>query len=153
PFFNLSQERAVDGHRFALAYFSELQKMPGFQVVPVGIAEQAVADNRLDMNDPADALRLADILGVDAADGGAVTDYDPYYPPRIGLQVSWYSPSPWTFFAGIPTDPRDHKRWKEALKEHKRLQKELESQIGRRHPGDGERLTVVRGQSAELSQA
>lgn len=104
PFFNLSAERAVDGRRFALAYYSELQKVPGFQVVPVGVVEQVIFDEQLEMNNPDDVLRLADLLGVDAVVVGAVTDYSPYYPPRIGLQVSWYSPDEWEFVPGIPTD-------------------------------------------------
>lgn len=104
PFFNLSQEVAVDGRRFAFAYYSELQKTPGFQVVPVGVTEQAIFDNRLQLNNPDDVLKLAEILGVDAVVVGGVTDYDPYYPPRIGLQVSWYSPRPWIFNPGVPTE-------------------------------------------------
>jgi hypothetical protein len=36
---------------------------------------------------------------------GAITDYNPYYPPRVGLQVSWYSPHPWAFLPGVPTEP------------------------------------------------
>lgn len=104
PFFNLSEERSVDGRRFAQAYFSELQKTPGFQVVPVGVVEQAIYDHQLEMNDPQDALTLARVLDVDAVVVGAVTDYSPYYPPRIGLQVSWYSPQAWHFHPGIPTD-------------------------------------------------
>ncbi len=101
PFFNLSEERTVDGRRFAQAYFTELQKTPGFQVVPVGVVEQAIFDNKLEMNSRDDALKLAEILHVDAVVVGAVTDYSPYYPPRIGLQVSWYSPREWTFAPGM----------------------------------------------------
>lgn len=108
PFFNLSEERAVDGRRFAQAYFAELQKTPGFQVVPVGVTEQAIRDNRLEMSSPADAVRLAEILGVDAVVVGAVTDYSPYYPPRVGLQVAWYSPREWEFSPGIPTQEWSH---------------------------------------------
>ena len=92
PFFNLSQEKTVDGRRFSLAYYTELQKVEGFQVLPVGVAEQAIFDNNLEMSNPSDALELARILAVDIVVVGAVTDYDPYYPPRVGLQVSWYSP-------------------------------------------------------------
>lgn len=102
PFFNLSAERSVDGRRFAQAYFTELQKTPGFQVLPTGVVEQAIYDNQLELNNPDDALKLADILKVDAVVVGAVTDYSPYYPPRVGLQVSWYSPRPWNFQPGLP---------------------------------------------------
>ncbi len=104
PFFNLSQEKAVDGRRFAMAYYTELQKTSGFQVIPVGVVEQVMFDNHLEMNNPEDVLRLSQLLNADAVVVGAVTDYSPYYPPRIGLQVSWYSPKPWTFYPGIPTD-------------------------------------------------
>ncbi len=100
PFFNLSQERAVDGRRFALAYYSELQKVKGFKVVPVGVVEQAIFDNQLELSNPDDVLALAQLLNVDAVVVGAVTDYESYYPPRIGLQVSWYSPKSWSIQAG-----------------------------------------------------
>lgn len=105
PFFNLSNEPAAEGRRFAEAYFTELQQTPGFQVLPVGVTEAAIVENRLNMNSPADALRLAEILNVDAVVVGAVTQYDPYYPPKVGLQVAWYSPYDWQYFPGIPTDP------------------------------------------------
>lgn len=110
PFFNLSEERSVDGRRFAQAYFTELQKTPGFQVVPVGIVEQAIHDNKLEMTSRDDALKLVEILHVDAIVVGAITDYSPYYPPRIGLQVSWYSPQEWTFAPGVPVY-EDGRKW------------------------------------------
>lgn len=106
PFINLSAERSVDGRRFALAYHAELQKIPGYQVIPVGVTEQAMVDMGLNLDSPDDVLRLAKSLGADAVVIGAVTDYTPYYPPRIGLQVSWYAPEPWRFSPGVPTDPR-----------------------------------------------
>ncbi len=115
PFFNLSQERAVDGRRFAMAYYAELQKVPGFQVLPVGVTEQKITDHRLEMDKPEDVLALARLLKVDAVVVGAVTDYDPYYPPRIGLHVEWYSPRPWGFSPGIPTDPQTRTQWRDAV--------------------------------------
>lgn len=105
PFFNLSEEPAADGHRFAEAYFAELQKVPGFQVLPVGVAEAAIQDLQLDLQNPEDAIKLGQALGVDAVVVGAITDYNPYYPPRVGLQVSWYSAHPWEFSPGVPTEP------------------------------------------------
>jgi len=105
PFFNLSAERTVDGRRFAIAYFSELQKTPGFQVIPVGVTEQAIIENRLSLENPEDALKLAEILKADAVVVGAITEYDPYYPPKLGMQVQWYSPRAWKFYPGIPSTP------------------------------------------------
>jgi hypothetical protein len=105
PFFNLSTEPAADGHRFAEAYFAELQKVPGFQVLPIGVTEAAIQDHRLNLQNPEDAIKLGQLLGVDAVVVGAITDYNPYYPPRVGLQVSWYSAYPWEFSPGMPIDP------------------------------------------------
>ncbi len=105
PFFNLSTEPAADGHRFAEAYFTELQKVPGFQVLPIGVTEAAMRDHQLDLQNTDDVIKLGQLLGVDAVVVGAITDYNPYYPPRVGLQVSWYSAHPWEFVPGIPTEP------------------------------------------------
>jgi hypothetical protein len=94
PFFNLSNEPTVDGRKFALAYFAELQAVPGFEVVPLGVVENAIVENRVNLSNPEEARRLANILGVDAVVIGSVTDYTPYYPPRCGLRVEWYSANP-----------------------------------------------------------
>ncbi len=105
PFFNLSTEPAADGRHFAEAYFTELQKIPGFQVLPIGVTEAAIQDQRLNVQNPEDAIKLAQLLGVDAIVIGAITDYNPYYPMRVGLQVSWFSAHPWAFSPGIPIEP------------------------------------------------
>jgi hypothetical protein len=94
PFFNLSQEPTVDGRQVAMAYFNELQLVPGFEVVPVGVVETAMRTQNIPLSGPADARRLAQVLEVDAVVVGAVTDFSPYYPPRCGLQVEWYTANP-----------------------------------------------------------
>jgi len=94
PFFNLSTEATLDGRQVAVAYFNELQLVPGFEVVPVGVVERAMIEHRLPLNSAEDARRLANLLQVDAVVIGAVTDYTPYYPPRMGLQVEWYAANP-----------------------------------------------------------
>ncbi|NMC21241.1 MAG: hypothetical protein GYA33_12575 [Thermogutta sp.] len=94
PFFNLSTEPTLDGRKVAVAYYNELQEVAGFEVIPVGVAERAMVEARLALNRPEDARRLAQILGADAVVVGAVTEYSPYYPPRIGLQVEWYAANP-----------------------------------------------------------
>ena len=73
PFLNLSAEKAADGRRFALAYASELQKVPGFEVLPVGVTEVAMVDGKIDLNDVDEVLKLAKILRVDAVVVGALT--------------------------------------------------------------------------------
>lgn len=94
PFFNLSVEPTVSGKQFAQAYFNELQLVPGFEVIPVGVTERAMQEHKIALAGPADARKLAQILGVDAVVLGAVTDYSPYYPPRCAMQVEWYAANP-----------------------------------------------------------
>jgi hypothetical protein len=100
PFFNLSSEPTADGRRFAQAYYAELQKQAGFQVIPVGVVEEAISTNGLSLEDPADTVELCRLLGADAVVIGGITDYRPYYPPQVGLQVQWYSPRGWLFYPG-----------------------------------------------------
>lgn len=97
PFFNQSDQPTVDGRQFALAYFDELQSVPGFEVTPVGVTETAIQQYRTQLNDlssPEDVRRLAQILNVDAVVIGAVTDFLEYYPPRCALRVEWYAANP-----------------------------------------------------------
>jgi hypothetical protein len=91
PFFNQSDEPTVDGREFALAYFAELQATPGFEVVPLGVVEEAILQHQVDLSDAGEARRLAAILNVDAVVIGSVTDFTPYYPPRCGMRVEWYA--------------------------------------------------------------
>src|SRR5688572_16651389 len=64
PFFNQSDEPTVDGRKFALAYFAELQSVPGFEVVPLGVVEEAILDHQVDLSRAGEARRLGKILGV-----------------------------------------------------------------------------------------
>jgi hypothetical protein len=94
PFFNQSDEPTLDGRQVALSYFAELQSTPGFEVVPLGVVEEAIIANRVDLNGQGEARRLAKILGVDVVVVGAITDFSEYYPPRVGLRVEWYTANP-----------------------------------------------------------
>ena len=84
--------------RSALAYFNELQLIPGFEVMPVGVAKQMLAASiAASGNEPrtgSDFQRLAEQMGVDAVLVGSITEYSPYYPPRLGLAVDWYAANP-----------------------------------------------------------
>jgi len=94
PFFVLAEEPTLNGKDVALAYFNELQLVPGFEVVPVGVVESAMRTHNIPLSGPAEARRLAQVLGVDAVVVGAVTDFYPWYPPRCALQVEWYAANP-----------------------------------------------------------
>ncbi len=113
PFFNLTSEPTLDGRRVALAYFNELQSVPGFEVVPVGVVETAMREHQIELRGSTDARRLAQLLKVDALVVGAVTDYSPYYPPRMALQVEWYAANPGFYPVppgyGLPWGTREEK--------------------------------------------
>lgn len=98
PFYNQSAEPTVDGDQIALAYYNELQLIPGFEVMPVGVAKQMLAASiTATGNEPRsgpDFQRLAEQMGVDAVIVGSITEYSPYYPPRLGLAVDWYAANP-----------------------------------------------------------
>ena len=95
PFFNQSNEATVDGRQFAMAYYAELQSIPGFEVVPVAAVEATIRQYGVTFFPPEQAPEqarwLAKKLGVDAVVIGTVTDFDPYYPPRCGMRVEWYA--------------------------------------------------------------
>src|SRR5438876_1358705 len=98
PFFNQSAEPTVDGDAVAMAYYNELQAIPGFEVMPVGVAKQMLAASiSAGGGEPRggpDFQLLARQMGVDAVLVGSITEYSPYYPPRIGLAVDWYAANP-----------------------------------------------------------
>jgi hypothetical protein len=98
PFFNQSADPTVDGDAIATAYYNELQTIPGFEVMPVGVAKQmlaaSIAATGTEPRGGADFQRLARMMNVDAVLVGSITEYSPYYPPRIGLAVDWYAANP-----------------------------------------------------------
>lgn len=94
PFHNLSEEPTVDGRKFAVAYFNELQRVPGFEVVPLAVVEGAIRQYGIRLDQPNEARRLAQLLDVDAVVVGGVTEFSPYYPPRCGMQVEWWAANP-----------------------------------------------------------
>jgi hypothetical protein len=101
PFYNQSAEPTVDGEAVALAYYNELQGIPGFEVMPVGVTKQLLAASQIEPRTGSDFQRLARAMNVDAVLVGSVTEYSPYYPPRIGLAVDWYAAKP--AFHPVPT--------------------------------------------------
>lgn len=77
----------IDMLGFSETFASELVQFPGFTVVrPREVVERARAGGfTLPLTSDADAVKLAKALGVDAIVVGAITEYDPYYPPRVAL--------------------------------------------------------------------
>lgn len=95
PFANLSSDPSVNQLEVAEAYQIELQSVPGFEVMPVGVAvRQLEALGSRDYTQASDFQQLARDLGVDAVVVGAVTDFTEYYPPRMGIATNWYAANP-----------------------------------------------------------
>jgi hypothetical protein len=94
PFFNMSTEPTLDCHKVAEAYAAELAEVPGYVVIPVTQVETAIQACHLRMDKEQDARQLAQLLDVDAVVVGVVTQYTPYYPPRLTLHVSWFAANP-----------------------------------------------------------
>ena len=94
PFFNASSEPTLDGRIVAEAYAAELAEVPGYVVIPVSQVETAMRAYGPQLEKERDARRLAQLLGVDAVVIGVVTEYTPYYPPRMTMQVQWFAANP-----------------------------------------------------------
>jgi len=100
PFFNLSDQPHVNGVEVAKAYYNELQQVPGYEVMPVGVVVRKLRALDQPFDQATDFQALARYLGVDVIIVGAVTDFDSYYPPRVGLATNWYTANP--YFHEIP---------------------------------------------------
>ncbi|MHB0957530.1 MAG: hypothetical protein ACYC0X_25915 [Pirellulaceae bacterium] len=94
PFYNLSADPTVNQDDVALAYYNELQQIPGFEVMPPGVVKQWLMASRIEIDGSTDFQLLARKLGVDAVIRGAVTEFTPYYPPRMGIAVDWFAANP-----------------------------------------------------------
>jgi len=93
PFRDLSGSGNLDVMAVTDAVYAELKHADSrnFQVIPLNRVLAALADLGFEnVNRPADVAALADALAVDAVIVGAVTQYDPYFPPRLGMSVQLF---------------------------------------------------------------
>jgi hypothetical protein len=94
PAINLSGNRDFDPLVVSDILFAELQQVPGLNVLPLNktlLAMQRLGVRSID--DPAVAQRLAELLGADGLVIPAVTAYDPYNPPSVGMVLQMYTPA------------------------------------------------------------
>lgn len=95
PAMNLSGAADFDPNRFADVMASELSYVQDVSVVPVsrvlGVLNAQGADG---IESPQHALELVELLGADALLVFAVTEYDPYDPPSIGISAQLYGAQP-----------------------------------------------------------
>ena len=104
PAVNLSGSVDFDRNRFADLMAVELSYADGISVIPVSRVLGVLASLGMDgVASPADARELTGLLGADAILVFAVTDYEPYNPPRVGISAQLYGSRPGQ--GGSPLDP------------------------------------------------
>ncbi len=91
PLRNESGSSYADGLKIADRLTNTLQTVDQIDVVPVNrVIAVMEALELLELRSPADVMHVARTLGVDGIIVGTVTAYDPYDPPKLGLQIEFY---------------------------------------------------------------
>lgn len=72
-------------------FASELQKIPSYEVVPLEEVRQVLGPVQIDTNQPQLAFEVARAVHAQAIIVGAITEYNGYYPPRVGLHCEMYA--------------------------------------------------------------
>jgi len=95
PVLNLSGSQDFDPLKVTDLIASEFLEFDNIAVVPINLTlAELERRGKLVVETPEEALDLARRLGADAAVVVAVTEYDPYWPPVIGLVMQWYAARP-----------------------------------------------------------
>lgn len=92
PVINLSNTAELDTAKLTDTLAAEFLAFRGVTVVPPNLTAAALSrrgKGRVDS--PGEAQALAREFHADATIVTAVTHYDPYHPPRIGLVMQWYA--------------------------------------------------------------
>lgn len=92
PVLNLSGSSEWDVLKVTDMVASELQKVPGFTVIPVSRALAALSmRGKRGVESADDALELASEFDADATLVTAITEFQPFDPPRVGMIMQYYS--------------------------------------------------------------
>jgi hypothetical protein len=96
PVLNLSNSTDWDPLQVTDTLASEFQSFDEFVVVPVNRTLAALRELGLEnVATPDDALQLAALLGGDLVAVLAITEYEPYSPPRVGMVLQCYRSGRW----------------------------------------------------------
>lgn len=91
-FLNQSGSDAIDPVAMTDEFYTELQQIPGLEVIPVNQVLAAMEQMGMgQLGTPEDAIQLANTVNADMVIVGAVTRHDPYWPPIVGLVVQLYA--------------------------------------------------------------
>ncbi len=105
PAINLSGTQEFDPLTVSDTLFAEMQQVQGLNVLPLNktlLAMQRLGVRNID--DPRIAQQLATMMGVDGLVIPAVTAYNPYNPPTIGMILQIYTPVESLGTAKAPAD-------------------------------------------------
>jgi len=94
PAINLSGSRDFDPLVVSDTLYAEMQQVENLNVLPLNktlLAMQRLGVRSID--DVKTAQRLAEFLGADGLVIPAVTAYDPYNPPTVGMVLQLYTPA------------------------------------------------------------
>lgn len=95
PALNHSGSQDFDPLRLADLMASELAQWPGVRVIPLNrVLAQLAAEGKERIESPAHALKVMERVGADGIVVFAVTEYDPYLPPVMGLTAQLYGIGP-----------------------------------------------------------
>tara|TARA_B100000941_G_scaffold285893_1_gene258586 strand:+ start:166 stop:990 length:825 start_codon:yes stop_codon:yes gene_type:complete len=94
PLRNESGSATANGSLLADSLANSLQTVENMDVLPVNRVIAAMQALELpSLRSPVDVMHLARTLGVDGIVVGTITAYDPYDPPKVGLQLELYQTS------------------------------------------------------------
>jgi hypothetical protein len=94
PFANESGVSTVDTYRVADLFTQQVQQVEGINTVPVNRVVLAMRHSDIEtVGSPDDAMRLIQLLDVDALVVGTVTAWEPYPPPTLGIAVLLFAGS------------------------------------------------------------
>lgn len=92
PFNNKTSGAAgVDPYLMTQLFASELQRVPTFEVVPPQEVLEVIGPVSVPTNQPELAYAIARALHAQAVIVGDITEYEAYYPPRLGLHCEMYA--------------------------------------------------------------
>lgn len=106
PAINLSGTRDFDPLVVSDILYAEMQQVEGLNVLPLNktlLAMQRLGIRSID--DPKAAQKLAEYLGADGLVIPAITAYDPYNPPMVGMILQMYTPAGVAAAEAAPVKP------------------------------------------------
>lgn len=102
PAVNQSGSTDFDPDRVADEMASELSFVEGVSVIPVNrVIGVLVAQGADGVRSADHALEIAELVGADALLVFAITEYDPYDPPRVGITAQLYGRQPVSGGSGL----------------------------------------------------